>query len=166
MKLSLIAAVAANGVIGADGDVPWHYPDDLRHFRQTTTGHPVIMGRRTFESIQRDLGGPLPERLNIVLTTAPHRLPERVTAVTSTTAALSEARDTGTSTMYVIGGATVYEQFLPQADELLLTEIAAAYDGDTVFPTVDWTCWTESERTAHDEFDIVRYARTDRRRHD
>jgi dihydrofolate reductase len=160
MKLSLIAAVAANGVIGADGDVPWQYPEDLTHFKQTTTGHPVIMGRRTFESIRRDLDGPLPERLNIVLTTAPRRLPDSVTAVTSTTAALSEAEDSGASTTYIIGGATVYEQFLPQADELLLTELTAAFDGDTVFPTVDWSLWTEAERTTHTDFDIVNYTRT------
>lgn len=160
MKLSLIAAVAANGVIGADGDVPWQYPEDLTHFKQTTTGHPVIMGRRTFESIRRDLDGPLPERLNIVLTTAPRRLPDSVTAVTSTTAALSEAEDSGASTTYIIGGATVYKQFLPQADELLLTELTAAFDGDTVFPTVDWSRWTEAERTTHTDFDIVKYTRT------
>ncbi|NLV04630.1 dihydrofolate reductase [Haloarcula rubripromontorii] len=160
MKVSLIAAVAANGVIGADGDVPWQYPEDLTHFKQTTVGHPVIMGRRTFESIQRDLDGPLPKRLNIVLTTTPNRLPDSVTAVTSTTAALSAAADSGASTTYVIGGATVYEQFLPRADELILTELAASYDGDTVFPTVDWSCWTETDRKAHREFVIVSYTRT------
>ncbi|WP_193790559.1 dihydrofolate reductase [Haloarcula marismortui] len=160
MKLSLIAAVAANGVIGAGGDIPWQYPEDLTHFKETTVGHPVIMGRRTFESIRRDLDGPLPERLNIVLTTTPHQLPDSVTAVTSTTAAVAEAADSDASTTYVIGGATVYEQFLPQADELILTELAAAFDGDTVFPTVDWSNWTEMERTTHREFAIVRYTRT------
>jgi len=163
MKLSLIAAVAANRVIGADGDVPWHYPEDLSHFKQTTIGHPVVMGRRTFESIQRELDGPLPERRNIVLTTTPQRLPDYVTAVTSTTAALAEANDSGAATTYVIGGATVYEQLLPQADELLLTELDSAFDGDTLFPTVDWSWWTETERTTHEEFDIVRYSRTENR---
>jgi len=161
MKLSLIAAVAANGVIGAGGDVPWQYPEDMTHFKRTTVGHPVVMGRRTFESIQRDLDGPLSERLNIVLTSTPQRLPDSVTAVTSIAAALAEANDSGASTTYVIGGATVYEQFLPRADELLLTELTAAFDGDTVFPTVDWSCWTETERTTHSDFDIVRYTRTD-----
>ncbi|EMA08804.1 dihydrofolate reductase [Haloarcula vallismortis] len=160
MKLSVIAAVAANGVIGAGGDVPWQYPEDLTHFKQTTVGHPVIMGRRTFESIRRDLGGPLPKRLNIVLTTTPSQLPDSVTAVTSTTTALAEAADSGASLTYVIGGATVYEQFLPQADELLLTELTASFDGDTVFPTVDWSCWTETDRTTHSEFAIVKYTRT------
>lgn len=159
MKLSLIAAVAANGVIGADGDVPWQYPEDLRHFKRTTTGHPVVMGRRTFESIRRELEGPLPDRQNIVLTTTPERLPDSVTAVTSTTAAVAKAGDSGASTAYVIGGATVYEQFLPRADELLLTELTAAFDGDTVFPPVDWTRWTEVERTTHRDFDIVKYTR-------
>jgi dihydrofolate reductase len=159
MKLSLIAAVAANGVIGAGGDIPWQYPDDLTHFKQTTVGHPVIMGRRTFDGIRRDLGGPLPERLNIVLTTTPDQLPASVTAVTSTTAALSEAADSGASTTYVIGGATVYEQFLPQADELILTELTAAFDGDTVFPTVDWSRWSETARTTHSDFEIIKYTR-------
>lgn len=161
MKLSLIAAVAANGVIGAGGDVPWQYPEDMTHFKRTTIGYPVVMGRRTFESIRRDLDGPLPERQNIVLTSTPRRLPDSVTAVTSITGALAEANDSGASTTYVIGGATVYEQFLPRADELLLTELTAAFDGDTVFPTVDWSCWTETERTTHSDFDIVRYTRTD-----
>ncbi|KAA9395908.1 dihydrofolate reductase [Haloarcula sp. CBA1130] len=160
MKLSLIAAVAANGVIGAGGDIPWQYPEDLTHFKQTTVNHPVIMGRRTFESIRCDLGGPLPERLNIVLTSTPQRLPDSVTAVTSTTAALAEAADSGASTTYVVGGATVYEQFLPAADELILTELTAAFDGDTVFPTVEWSDWTETDRTTHPEFAIVRYTRT------
>ncbi|KZX46399.1 dihydrofolate reductase (plasmid) [Haloarcula sp. KBTZ06] len=159
MKLSLIAAVATNGVIGAGGDIPWQYPEDLIHFKQTTIGHPVIMGRRTFESIRRDLDGPLPERLNIVLTTTPRHLPDSVTAVTSTTAALTEAANSGASTTYVIGGATVYEQFLPKADELILTELTAAFDGDTVFPTVDWSRWSETERTIHSDFDIVKYTR-------
>lgn len=161
MKLSLIAAVAANGVIGADGGIPWQYPEDLKHFKQTTTGHPVIMGRLTFESIQRDLDGPLPERLNIVLTTTPQRLPDSVTAVRSTAAALAKAEASGASMAYVVGGATVYEQFLPQADELLLTELTAAFDGDTVFPTVDWSCWSEAGRTTHSDFDIVTYTRAD-----
>ncbi|WP_336338581.1 dihydrofolate reductase [Haloarcula brevis] len=160
MKVSLIAAVAANGVIGAGGDIPWQYPEDLNHFKQTTVGHPVIMGRRTFESIRRDLDGPLPKRLNIVLTTTPNRLPDSVTAVTSTTTALTEAADSGASTTYVIGGATVYEQFLPRADELILTVLTEPFDGDTVFPTVDWSCWIETERTTHSEFAIVRYTRT------
>ena len=81
------------------------------------------------------------------------------TAVTSTTAAVAKAGDSGASTTYVIGGATVYEQFLPRADELLLTELTAAFDGDTVFPPVDWTRWTEVERTTHRDFDIVKYTR-------
>lgn len=161
MHLSLVAAVADNGVIGADGDVPWDYPADMEHFKRTTTGHPVIMGRRTFESIQRDIGGPLPERRNIVLTASPRRLPDDIVAVTSTAAALAEAEASTDATVYVIGGATVYEQFLPQADELLLTELTASFDGDTTFPPVDWNRWVETERTEHEYFDIVRYVRPD-----
>ncbi|MFB6224117.1 MAG: dihydrofolate reductase [Haloarcula sp.] len=157
MKLSLVAAIAANGVIGADGDIPWHYPADLAHFKRTTVGHPVIMGRRTYESIQQELGGPLPERRNIVLTSHPARLPDSVVAVTTTDAAIADARQSGAAAAYVAGGATVYDQFLPTADELVLTELEESFDGDTTFPPVDWDRWTEVERTAFEAFDVVRY---------
>lgn len=159
VKVSLIAAVAENGIIGADGDVPWHYPADLTHFKRTTTGHPVIMGRTTFESIERDVGGPLPNRRNIVLSTTPDRLPDSVIGVASPSAALAAADSRDDSTVYVIGGATVYEQFLPRADELLLTELDDPHEGDTTFPAVAWDRWTESAREPHDAFDIVTYVR-------
>ncbi|MFC7076917.1 dihydrofolate reductase [Haloarcula halophila] len=161
MKLSLVAAVAANGVIGADGTVPWEHPEDLRHFRRTTTGHPVIVGRRTFEAITEAVGGPLPDRDNIVLTRRPETITDRVTVVGSVDGAVDAAARTGARTAYVAGGGTVYEQFLPLADELLLTELDAAHAGDTTFPTVTWDDWTETAREQYDEFDIVRYARAE-----
>jgi len=161
MRLVVIAAIAANGVIGADGSVPWHYPADLDHFRETTTGHPVIVGRRTFDAIRERLGGPLPNRDNVVLTHDPDRLPETVTAVDSRAAARDAAAETGAATAYVAGGASVYETFLPVADELLLTELDEGFEGDTTFPSVAWRHWTETERESHDPFDIVRYRRTD-----
>lgn len=161
MRLSLIAAVAANGVIGADGTVPWEYPTDLQHFRRTTTGHPVIVGRRTFEAITAAVGGPLPDRDNIVLTNRPETVTDRVTTAGSVDEAVDAAARTGGRTAYVAGGGTVYEQFLPLADELLLTELDATYPGDTTFPAVTRSDWTETARERHDEFDIVRYARTE-----
>ena len=161
MRLVMIAAVAANGVIGADGEMPWHYPADLEHFRETTTGHPVIVGRRTFEAIRERLGGPLPDRDNVVLTGDPDRLGGDVTAVDSRAAAIDAAAATGASTAYVAGGASVYETFLPVADELLLTELREAVEGDTAFPAVTWDRWTETEREVHEAFDIVRYRRTE-----
>jgi dihydrofolate reductase len=159
MRLSLIAAVAANGVIGADGTVPWHLPADLEHFKRTTVGHPVIVGRRTFETIREETGGPLPDRDHVVLTSDPDRLPATVTPATSVSAARERARATGADTAFVIGGGTVYRQFMPIADELVLTELDAAYDGDTTFPRVDPERWRVVDRTPHEAFEIVRYAR-------
>lgn len=159
MELALVAAVAANGVIGADGTMPWHYPEDLDHFKQTTTGHPVIMGRRTFESVYRELGSPLPDRRNIVLSSRPDQLPDGVAGVTSLNAAVADAAATGVSTTYVIGGGTVYEQFLPRADELILTELDDAFAGDSTFPSVEWNEWTVVDREPHDDFEIVWYRR-------
>ncbi|WP_224335560.1 dihydrofolate reductase [Haloprofundus halobius] len=174
MEFSLIAAIAANGVIGVDGDMPWHYPEDLQHFKETTTGHPVVMGRRTYESIARQLGGPLPGRTNIVLSRGEMDLPEGAVQADSIDAALAAAReavgengtenrhggdDENDETVFVVGGATVYEQFLPHADRLVLTEIHEAFEGDTEFPTFDRDAWTEVEREERDEFDFVEYRR-------
>jgi dihydrofolate reductase len=159
MRTALVAAVAANGIIGADGRMPWHYPEDLAHFERTTTGNPVIVGRRTFETIHQQLGTPLPERRNIVLTHRPESLPEEVVGVSSPAAAVREASATDSDTAYVAGGASVYEQFLPGADELVLTELEKAFEGDTSFPTVDWEHWRETNRDGYDEFDIVTYVR-------
>lgn len=161
MKVSLIAAVAANGVIGDDGRVPWNYPEDLSHFKQTTVGHPVIMGRRTFETIYQQLGKPLPQRHNIVLTHRPESLPEAPVPVSSQSAALREAAEASTTTAYVIGGGSVYDQFLPRSDELVLTELHASFEGDTDFPAVEWDRWRETDRDRREEFDIVTYARDD-----
>lgn len=161
MELVLVAAVAANGTIGADGEMPWHYPEDLAHFERTTTGHPVVMGRRTFEAIHRRLDGPLPGRHSVVLTTRPASLPDGVVAVDSVDAAVRAAADTGAETAYVVGGASVYEQFLPRADGLVLTELDEAFEGDTSFPAVAWDRWVETARDRHDAFDIVTYRRAD-----
>jgi len=159
--IALIAAVADNRVIGRDGEMPWHLPADLRHFKETTMGHPVIMGRRTYDSIAADIGGPLPGRTNIVLSRSDPDLPEEVLVVDSIDRAVDAARaaagDTGT--VYVIGGATVYEQFLPQADRLVLTEIQESYAGDTEFPAWDREEWTERSREDHDGFSFVEYER-------
>jgi len=159
--IALIAAVAANGIIGRGGEMPWHLPADLTHFKETTMGHPVIMGRRTYDSIASQLGGPLPGRTNIVLSRSNPELPEDVVVVDSIDAAVDAAIEAAdhTETVYVIGGATVYEQFLPRADRLVLTEIHDAYDGDTEFPVWDRSEWTERSREDHDGFSFVEYDR-------
>jgi dihydrofolate reductase len=163
IRVSLIAAVAANGVIGAEGGMPWHFPADMRHFKETTTGHPVIMGRRTYESIASDISGPLPGRTNVVLSRSNPDLPEGVIVAESVDEALVAASETarrrGVDTVYVAGGGAVYEQFLPLADELVLTEIDEAHEGDTRFPEFDRGTWAEVAREKHDAFDFVVYER-------
>ncbi|MFB6168416.1 MAG: dihydrofolate reductase [Haloferacaceae archaeon] len=159
MRVVLVAAVAANGVIGADGETPWHLPADLAHFRRTTVGHPVVMGRRTHESVRRQVGGPLPDRTNVVLTSRPDALPDDVVAVSSVEAALAAAAETGAETTYVVGGGSVYEQFLPHADGMVLSELRRAVEGDTWFPGVDPDRWRVTDRETYSAFDVVTYSR-------
>lgn len=159
MEVVIIVAVAANGVIGADGSIPWHYSEDLRRFKRLTTGHPVIMGRRTFEGILETLGEPLPERTSIVLTTEDLETPEGVVAVDGIDAALASARETGAERTFVAGGATVYEQLLEHADRMERTELHDTFEGDTVFPEWSRDEWEELTRERHDEFDFVTYVR-------
>ncbi|QLG62428.1 dihydrofolate reductase [Halorarum salinum] len=161
MDLVIVAAVAANGVIGADGDIPWHHPEDLRHFKETTMGCPVLMGRRTYESIERDLGGPLPGRTNVVLSRSDPDLPEDVVVVESPDGAVAAAEATGAETAYVAGGGAVYRAFLDRADRMVITELRDAYGGDTTFPDWDPSEWVERERERNGEFDFVVYERAD-----
>ena len=162
MRLALIAAVAENGVIGADGSMPWHYPEDLRRFKKTTMGHPVVMGRRTYESIASRLGGPLPGRTNVVLSRqADLDLPEGAVHATDVEAALAAATaalDGNRETAYVAGGGSVYEQLLPEADELRVTEIPEAPDGDAHFPEIG-EAWRVVDRETGGELSFVTYRR-------
>jgi dihydrofolate reductase len=161
LRIAIIAAVAENGVIGDDGHIPWHYPEELIHFRDTTTAHPVIMGRKTFDSIMDLLGHPLNDRTSIVLSNEWRSLPEDAMQVGSIPAALAEARRGvffwATDTVYVIGGASVYEQFLPVADVMILSELDRAYAGDTRFPEWDRGEWIERARDPRDGFEIATY---------
>ena len=159
VELVVIAAVAENGVIGVDGGMPWHYPADMAHFKETTMGHPVVMGRTTFESIAAQIDGPLPGRTNIVLSGSVPDVPEGVVVVESVEAAVAATAETGAERAYVAGGATVYEQFLPLADRLALTEIPEAPDGDTYFPEWDRDEWVEVEREETGELAFVTYER-------
>lgn len=160
MKLVLVAAVAENGVIGVDGDMPWHYPEDLRRFKELTLGHPVIMGRTTYESIESRLGGPLPGRTNIVLSRqASLDLPEDVLHASDIDDAIEIAQNALTSdreAVYVIGGAAIYEQFLDRADELMVTEIPESPRGDTYFPEIG-SEWNECDRETVGELTVVTY---------
>jgi len=164
LTVTLIAAVAANRVIGADGEIPWHYPADLKHFKRTTTDHPVIMGRRTYEGIVDALGEPLPERTTVVLSRSERDLPENATLANDLAAAVDAAAASaaarGVDTVYVAGGATVYEALFPVADRLVLTEIPETVAGDTRFPPVDDERWTETTREDRDSLSFVTYERS------
>ncbi len=141
--VTLVAAVAANGVIGRDGDLPWRIPADLRHFKRKTLGKPVIMGRKTFES----LGRALPGRRNIVITRQADWVAPDTERAPSLDAALAMAADA--PEIAVIGGAEIYALALPLADKLELTEVRARPDGDTVFPAFDRSRWREVWRQDH-----------------
>jgi dihydrofolate reductase len=143
MIISLIVAMAANRVIGRQNKLPWRLPNDLRRFRALTLGKPVIMGRKTFESIGRPLDG----RHNIVVSRNPDYRAEGCTVVHSSEAALAAAGSA--AEIFVIGGAELYAQFLPRADRLYLTLVHAQLEGDTYFPPFDQTRWREIEREEH-----------------
>lgn len=143
--ISLIAAMANNRVIGKDNDMPWHMPADLAHFKKVTLGKPVIMGRKTFESI----GRPLPGRKNIVLTRSSSWTHDGVDVVSSPEQALANVNDA--EEVMIIGGGNIYKQFLTQADKLYLTFIDLEVEGDTQFP--DWQQagnWTQLEVESHE----------------
>ncbi|WP_394690094.1 dihydrofolate reductase [Hoeflea sp.] len=141
-KIQIVVVRAANGVIGRDGDMPWRLPSDLKHFKATTLDAPVIMGRKTFQSI----GRPLPGRANIVISRAGFQA-EGVEVFGTLEAALERACDiaaqTGAGKVSVIGGGEIYRQGLDVADELHITEVEADIDGDTLFPELDSQVWQQ-----------------------
>ncbi len=144
-RLNLIYARAANGVIGRDNALPWHLPEDMAHFKRTTLGSPVIMGRKTWDSLPPRFR-PLPGRRNIVLTRDAHWRAEgaqRAGSVAEAVAACSDAAE-----VWVIGGAEVYRQALPHAQRVVVTEIARDFDGDAFAPALGPE-WIETAREAH-----------------
>ena len=141
--ISLIAAVARDGTIGTKNSIPWHIPGEQKYFRRVTTGHPIIMGRKTHESIGRRLPG----RRNIVVTRDPDYRAEGCEVFTSLEAALAACRDAGE--VFVIGGGELYRESLPRAGRLYLTEIHADFAGDTRFPEYDRTRWKAISRERH-----------------
>lgn len=156
-RVVLVAAVASNGVIGADGAMPWDLPEDLVHFRNVTQGNTVVMGRRTFESI----GRPLPKRTNIVITRQPDWTADGVTVVHSFEEALAAAQAHEGNVM-VVGGAQVYAAAMARADLQVLTEVRLRPDGDTFYPPYDPAEWSELRREPHETFDFVWLARAGR----
>lgn len=141
----LIAAVAQHGVIGKDNALPWHLPEDLKHFKALTTGHAVIMGRKTWESLPPKFR-PLPNRRNIVLTRDPAYVAPGATVIHSLDDAVKVSF--GETALFVIGGAQLYAHALPHAQRLELTEIELEVDGDAHFPAFDRSHWREVKRAS------------------
>ncbi|MDQ2852072.1 MAG: dihydrofolate reductase [Actinomycetota bacterium] len=154
MTITLIAAVARNGVIGRDGDMPWHVPGEQRGFKAATMGHPMLMGRKTFEAM-----GALPGRRSIVLTRDPHFEAAGVEVAHDLDEALLLTQD---EDLFVAGGAQIYALTMPFADRLLLSAIALEVDGDTLFPGWPYGgshTWHETDRVAHDGWEVLTYER-------
>ncbi len=149
MRLSIIVAAAENGVIGRNNALPWHLSEDLQYFKRVTMGKPIVMGRKTFESI----GRPLPGRTNIVISRNPDFTHEGVKVAASLTAALEMAEDValidGADELMVIGGAQIYAEAFASAQRLYLTQVHAEVEGDAYLPPVDWSRWREIGRERH-----------------
>lgn len=141
MDISIIAAVSANGVIGSNQDMPWHISEDLKRFKRLTLNSAVVMGRKTWESLPFK---PLKNRTNIVISRNGNYPAKGAVVVSSLQAALEEAK--GEAQIFVIGGGEIYQQALPLADKLYITEVHAHFEGDTFFPTIDDRTWQETER--------------------
>ena len=143
MTISIIVAVDRNRLIGRDNRLPWHLSADLKRFKRITMGKPIIMGRRTHESI----GKPLPGRTNIVVSANPAYQAPGCVVAQSLSAAIDAAGDA--DEIMIVGGARLYEQAMPLADRIYLTEVEASFTGDTWFPPIDWGVWQEKQRDAH-----------------
>jgi len=154
MHLSIIVARAQNGVIGTDNQLPWHLPDDLKFFKKHTTGKPIIMGRKTYESI----GRPLPKRTNIVITRNPEFTAEGVTVVQSLEEAVAVAKAENNQEVFIIGGAQIYQLALQQATKLYLTEVRTTLAGEARFPEVSLSEWQETFREHHPADEKHQYA--------
>jgi dihydrofolate reductase len=149
MRLALIVAMAENGVIGRDGGLPWHISGDLKYFKARTIGKPVVMGRKTHESI----GRPLPGRANIVVSRNPDFCVPGIHLAADLKAALTAAKEfaeeSGAEEIMVMGGADIYRQALGSAERIYLTEVHAAVEGDARFPDFDRSEWREISRERH-----------------
>jgi len=160
MTVTLVAAVGANGVIGVDGGLPWRLPEDLAHFKTLTMGHPMIMGRATFDSI----GRALPGRTTIVVTRNPEWSAEGVEVARDLGGALARARELDDD-IFIVGGGQIYAQALDDelVDLMVITRVAAAPEGDVRLPPIDWELWEPVVRIPHGgdpSFEIVTYQRS------
>jgi dihydrofolate reductase len=146
MILSLIAGIGKNNELGKGNTLLWDLPVDMKHFRETTSGHPVIMGRKTFESI----GRPLPNRRNIVITRDVSYMADGVEVVHSLEEAIDLFKYDTRDEVFVIGGAEIYKQAIDRADRLYITHVDSNFDADAFFPPIDPAFWKEASREHHD----------------
>ena len=157
MIKTIIAAISSNGVIGSENDIPWHYPADMKHFRDTTRGYPVIAGRKTYESFQIR---PLPGRLNIVLSrNADYSAEGGAEVFTSLEEAYTRAEREAKDRVFILGGAEIYRLALAQIDEMVLTHIPEEVEGDAFFPSWERTEWNRVECRSEDELTFATYRR-------
>lgn len=156
MTVSIVVAMGDSGVIGRGGGLPWRLPEDLAHFKRVTLGHPMIMGRKTYESI----GRVLPGRTTIVVTRQPDWAADGVVVALTLEEAIGVARQLDTE-IFLVGGGQVYAQALERdlVDTLIVSHVHDAPAGDTYFPDVDWSTWREETRAACEGFDVVIYRR-------
>lgn len=147
MKITLVAAIASNNVIGKENSLPWNIPEDLKRFKQMTSGHTILMGRKTFDSI----GRPLPNRQNIVMTKNENFEREGIKVINDFKEALELIRESNQD-IFVIGGSKIYELFEPVANALAITRILKDFEGDAFFPDINWDLWQiEKEENFFDE---------------
>ena len=147
MKITLVAAIASNNVIGKENSLPWNIPEDLKRFKQMTSGHTILMGRKTFDSI----GRPLPNRQNIVMTKDENFEREGIKVINDFYEALELIKESNED-VFVIGGSKIYELFEPVANSLAITRILKDFEGDAFFPDINWNLWQiEKEEKFFDE---------------
>ena len=147
MKITLVAAIASNNVIGKENSLPWNIPEDLKRFKQMTSGHTILMGRKTFDSI----GRPLPNRQNIVMTKDENFEKEGIKVINDFDEALELIKESNED-IFVIGGSKIYELFEPVANSLAITRILKDFEGDAFFPDINWDLWQiEKEENFFDE---------------
>ena len=150
-----MAAVAKNGIIGSENDLPWYLPEDLKHFKELTTGKVCLMGRKTYESILRRLGKPLPNRLNILVTRdEDYKVPSEVVVYHDLDKAIEDYKD---KELFIIGGGQIFSQTIDKADALYITHVEFESKGDSFFPKIDPVIWKKVEEEKHESFSFTKY---------
>jgi dihydrofolate reductase len=162
METIIIAAIADNGIIGSKGTMPWHIKEEFKHFKETTLGFPVVMGRKTFQSFEKPLKG----RLNIIITRDKNYKAdfEEVKVFYSINEAVDYCRETvKPEKLFIIGGSEIYKQALDFTDRLIISHLHKSYNGDTYFPPIEEKVWKIQTIDKREEFDIINYIRREER---